>query len=91
MNLPSHPYGLTLNHNDHKSDYLTVADLVADWEEQSCAPDWPSEEAKERAVATNEIWTLRWYPYTPVGQLYIAAPTLEELLTFAEFYATVFK
>lgn len=87
MNLPSHPYGLMLGHNDHKGDYLTAADVVAEWDSCHWAPFWPSEEAKQRAVATDEIWTLRWYPYTPVGQLYIAAPTLEELLAFAEIHA----
>lgn len=87
MNLPSHPYGLTLSHNDHKADYLTAADVVAEWDGFCWAPTWPSEEAKQQAVDTDEIWTLQWYPHTPVGQLYIAAPTLEELLTFAEVHA----
>ncbi len=45
--------------------------------------DWENKEAEARAIAADEIWTLQWYPNTPVGFNSIAAPTLEELLAFA--------
>ena len=76
---PRHEAGLSLNHNDHKNIYQPAAEWIAenDW----C--DWKDEDAKQRAVATNEIWTLQWYPNTPVGFIALAAPTLQELLAWA--------
>lgn len=74
--LPAHKCGLELAHNDHKNVYETAADWIDsnDW----C--DWESEDAKQRAIDTDEIWTLQWYPETPVGFCAVAAPTLAELL-----------
>lgn len=74
--LPQHACGLYLNHNAHKDIYEIAEHWVADndW----C--DWKDEDAKARAIATDSIWTLQWYPETPIGFRAIAAPTLEELL-----------
>ena len=77
--LPKHKSGLHLQHNDHKNVYETAVQWIVDndW----C--DWESEEAKQRAIDTDEIWTLQWYPDTPVGFYALAAPTFEELLEWA--------
>lgn len=77
--LPPHKCGLNLNHNDHKNNYETAAQWIVDndW----C--DWKNEHAKQRAIDTDEIWTLQWYPNTPVGFYALAAPTLDELLARA--------
>ena len=79
MQFPEHKAGLTLHHNDHKSVYDTAEDWIAenDW----C--DWEDDAAKQRAIDTDSIWTLRWYPNTPVGFNAVAAPTLEELFAVA--------
>ena len=39
---------------------------------------WPSEDARERAIQTNELWELHWYPRTPVSFCYVCAPTLDD-------------
>jgi len=80
MKLPKHKCGLYLTHNKHKDFYKTAEEEIIDQQ----AVDWESEEAKQKAIDTNEIWELQWYPDTPIGSYCIAAPTLEELLKFAE-------
>tara|TARA_R110001583_G_scaffold34551_2_gene115900 strand:+ start:4189 stop:4455 length:267 start_codon:yes stop_codon:yes gene_type:complete len=76
---PAHKAGLSLEHNQHKTLYEKPEDWIAD--NEWC--DWESEEAKQQAIDTGEIWTLQWYPETPVGFCAVAAPTLEELLRLA--------
>lgn len=78
MQLPKHRCGLHLCHNEHKNYYQSVEEFVL-----GSLFDWKDEEAKQRAIATDEIWTLQWYPNTPVCCYCVAAPTLEELLEFA--------
>lgn len=39
-----------------------------------------SEEEKQKALDTGEIWTLQWYPETPVGFICVAASSLTVLL-----------
>jgi hypothetical protein len=79
MNLPAHKCGLFLTHNEHRDVYQSPAD----WIRENELYEFASEEAKQRAIATDEIWTLHWYPETPISFNAIAAPTLEELLELA--------
>lgn len=79
MNLPAHKCGLALEHNEHRNYYLSAAD----WIREHDLYEFASDEAKQRAIATDEIWTLHWYPETPISFNAIAAPTLDELLEFA--------
>lgn len=79
LKLPPDKCGLTLEHNSARSYYQTVGQSLEEQDEW----DWPSIEARQRAIDTNEIWTLVWFPETAVGSYSIAAPTLEELLSFA--------
>lgn len=83
MKLPNHKCSLELTHNKHRDYYQTAAEAIAERESHGCPPDWKDEEAKQRAIATDEIWELHWYPDTPIGFHAIYAPTLEELLAFA--------
>ncbi|MBP2661952.1 MAG: hypothetical protein H6Q69_4984 [Firmicutes bacterium] len=84
MKLPKHKCGLYLTHNNHKDYYLTATQAIEDEEKDECPVCWENEESKQEARDTNEIWTLQWYPETPIGSYHIAAPTLEKLLKFAE-------
>jgi hypothetical protein len=79
MNLPKHKCGLYLEHNHHRDIY----ESAKVWLEDNDNHEWKSEDDKQRAIATDEIWTLQWYPHTPVGFISIAAPTLDELLAWA--------
>lgn len=74
--LPKHKAGLSIRHNEHKNYYETAKEWVID--NEWC--EWENEEEKQKAIDTNEIWTLQWYPETPVGFFGIAAPTLADLL-----------
>ena len=76
---PKHDCSLCLEHNPHKNYYETVDAYVA-----STKVSWKDDDARNKAVQTNELWTLQWYPRTPVVFMSIAAPSLEELLAFAQ-------
>ncbi len=83
MNLPKHKCSLSLTHNKHRDYYQTAAQAIAEQESYECPPNWKDYEAKKRAIATDEIWELQWYPDTPIGSYCICAPTLEEVLAMA--------
>ena len=78
LRLPKH-IALELGRNPHLETY----DSVRDWLAYNDFYDFQSDDHQQRAIADNEIWTLHWYPNTPVGFIAIAAPTLPELLAFA--------
>lgn len=64
--MPPHKAGCTITHNDHLSNYATVADEEknnSQWFEGS----WVSAESRAYAIEHNELWTLQWYPHTPNG------------------------
>jgi len=42
--------------------------------------DWVSEEEKQKCIETNRVWTLHWYPDTPVGFYSLSASTLGVLM-----------
>ena len=79
-NIP-HNGGLTLSHNAQRAVYQTAEEWLENNDDHF---EWDSDEAKKRARQTASIWSLIWYPNTPVGFYSIAAPTLEELIALAE-------
>ena len=64
---PRHAASLHLTHNQHKAYYQTVAQSIEQDDHGYQADCWVSKEQKAKAIATNECWTLQWYPNTPVG------------------------
>lgn len=76
--LPAHKCGLHLTHNPHREYYDSAKQHIA-----KNSYGWKGEEAKARAIATDEIWELQWYPDTPVAFYIVYAPTLLELLELA--------
>lgn len=78
--LPKHKCGLSITHNEHRNYRETAANWIAD--NEHC--DWESEEAKQIAIDTDEIWVMHWYPETPVGFFAVAAPTLADLFRLAK-------
>ena len=74
------PYaGLTISFNDEHACNYNVA---ADWDDyradnEDSRIDWVSEEERRKAVATNSVWIIQWYPSTPVGFYAVGASTLE--------------
>ena len=80
MKLPKHKAGLYIEHDEHKGVYQDASDWV---DENIDCYEWETEEYKRIAIDTDSIWTLQWYPDTAVGFCAVAAPTLEDLLRYA--------
>jgi len=80
---PKHAAGMALTHNDHKLAYQTAHESICENEGRECPPDWENPEMRQKAIDTDEIWELHWYPDTPVGFFRICAPTLGDLLRYA--------
>lgn len=83
MKFPEHKASLHLTHNEHKSVYHTVRQAIddGDWgTEDDC---WISPEQKQLAIDTDEMWTLQWYPDTPIGFYVMSAADLGALLEAA--------
>lgn len=83
MKFPKH-LTLSLSHNDQKNSYCTVAEVVDQQDEYFRADFWVSSEQREKAIATDDMWTLHWYPNTPVGFCVLHAADLDVLLVAAE-------
>lgn len=81
MNWPKHKCSLTLSHNQHKDYYNTVADEIDGG--LYAHVDWVSDEQKAKAIATDDCWTLQWYPITPIGFHLLGAADLDVLMTAA--------
>lgn len=82
MNWPLHKAALHLTHNDHKSYYLTVAEAIHN-KDHGYVDCWVSAEQMQKAIDTDECWTLQWYPETPVGFCLLSAADLDVLLKAA--------
>lgn len=69
---------LTLTFNDHTANYVDAAKEYADGD----MPDdeWVSESERDKALGLNQVWTLQWYPDTPVGCHIVRASSLAALL-----------
>lgn len=76
--LPTHSCGLHLEHNTHKNLYESIEDAIAELE-----GSWISAVERAKALETGDIWTLQWYPDTPVGCYLLAASNLDVLLEHA--------
>ena len=80
--LPPHKAGLILRHNDHLNVYETAEDVILQ-DEANHGPhgaDFVSPEQRQKAIETNEIWELHWYPDTPVGFYRLRAAELSALI-----------
>lgn len=76
LKLPKHIM-LAIEHNQQNLGYQTVAEELAS---MPGFHEFQTEEARQRAIDTNELWTCQWYPETPAGFCVACAPTLTELL-----------
>lgn len=75
---PDHKCSLTLTHNQHKDYYQSVISYLSDREIP--LDDWVSEEQWEKAIETDSMWELQWYPDTPIGFIRLFACDLDVLL-----------
>lgn len=77
--LPKHEASLHITHNENTTNYESVEDYIKR-EEENLGIDWATPTSRERAIATNSIWELQWYPNTPIGFNVTMGATLEEIL-----------
>lgn len=77
---PRHKASLHLTHNQHKAYYETIEEYQGnfDWED-----DWVSDEQRKKALETQELWELQWYPDTPIGSYKIMGADLDAVLSKA--------
>ncbi len=80
---PRHECGLFLTHNEHRDYYETLEQWLDGSGSHIDEHTWVSDEQRRRALATNNIWVLQWYPDTPVGFCILAACDLDVLLAKA--------
>lgn len=80
---------LTIGFNDdHACNYATAQRWHDEWMEYGGGNDndridWPSEEERLKAISENSVWTIQWYPNSPVGFNCVAASTFEAAARFA--------
>ena len=77
---------LSLTFNDECApNYQTVEQWCGpEGPPEDMQPDWVSLEEKEQAIARNSMWTLQWYPNTPVGFNRISASSLPAIFAYLE-------
>lgn len=83
IELPKHKCGLSIEHNMWVAYNESVSEYLS---ELTCPPIWESQGHQARAISTNQLWEMQWYPETSINFHKIAAPTLEELLSFSLKY-----
>ena len=66
---------LHIQHNEHKGYYQSAAEWAAENDERQYA-QWATDDERAKAIAEDSIWTVQWYPDTPVGFHCVAASTL---------------
>lgn len=82
---PEHRGGLSLSHNDHLSIYQTAEQYIAGGSIPGSGiedDEWTAPGEKEKALATGNIWSLQWYPDTPIGFHVVYAASFEALVEF---------
>ena len=80
---PKHDGGLHITHNQHHAYYETAEKWADDNDHHPAPYDWASPEERAKAIAEDSIWTLQWYPNTPVGFNSVCASTFEACLAAA--------
>lgn len=75
---PPHQAEFSLTHNEHKNSYCSIKEAGLDESEY-----WVSEEERQKALATDSVWVIQWYPHTPVGFYRFQASTFEAVYAAA--------
>ncbi len=70
---------LTISFNDHAVNYTDAASAIGILDMMDHG-EWVSEDEKRRAIETNSVWQIQWYPETPVGFNCLIASSLEVLI-----------
>lgn len=65
--------------NDHKVNYQTAKEAI-DGGQWVSPDDFISPEEMQKAIDANTIWSVQWYPQTPVGFCVLFASSFQALL-----------
>lgn len=78
---------LTIAFNDqHACNYNTAQQWAEDFpvsnemHNYNTLDEWVSPEEREKAIANNSVWSIQWYPDTPVGFCILYASSFEALI-----------
>jgi predicted protein tyrosine phosphatase len=79
---------LTIGFNEnHAANYVTAKGWRDEYgfyaADDKDVINWASEEERQKAISDNSVWTLQWYPETPVGFHCIGASSLSALIAAA--------
>jgi hypothetical protein len=77
---PPHKCGLYLTHNEHRDYYQSVEA----WDLAYGGDDWLSDDERQRAIDTNEMWAIQWHPDTPSSCYRVLASSLDAVLRAAK-------
>lgn len=77
--------------DDHACNYATAQEWHDEYGFYGGGRDqdritWASEEERQKALAGNSVWTIQWYPDTPIGFYCVGASTFEATAEFALTY-----
>lgn len=67
---------LAIEFNNHACNYCSVAEAVGERDLYDFGT-WVSEDEKQKAIETDSVWSIHWYPLSPVGFQCVLASTLE--------------
>lgn len=80
---------LTIGFNeDHACNYATAQRYHDEWGQYGAGNNdarikWVSEEERQKAIRENSVWTIQWYPNTPIGFNCVGASTFETAAKYA--------
>jgi hypothetical protein len=73
--------------DDHACNYVTAEGWRDEYGfytgDETDIIKWASEEEREKAIRENSVWTIEWYPNTPVGFCCVGASTFQAAAEFA--------
>ena len=75
--LPIHNAGLSLEHNPHKNVYASVKEYA---DKPGFEDLWVSAIDMQKAIETDEMWCLTWFPESPIGSCTIFGATLQSVM-----------
>ena len=67
--------------DDHAPNYATAQQFSDEYGDGRI--DWASEEERQKALRENSVWTIQWYPHTPVGFTCVGASSFEAAARYA--------
>lgn len=81
MDFPKH-INMHIEHQPHASCFQTVEEWLKENKLSGYSDTTPEDEHK--MIESDSIWTIQWYPDTPVGFYSVAAASLERCVEISK-------